>query len=408
MLNAQSILKFQNWSLMAISFCIPLVPKLVPVLLFIFASLSITALIKGYRRVEITEVGILLIGLYVLHVIGMLFTKNVDRGLFDLEVKLSLLALPISFIGYGNLDKVHYEKILRAFLIGITLAAVFCLVQSAYKVFVLNAKYFYFLSSRFSVIIHQSYFAMYLVFGIAILTYLEWPVFRRISPLRTFASISLMLFLSICTILTGSKIGFIMWVIVMVAITVFLIKELKQKWMPAVMLMGFMSVGLAFIQSTPELKSRILKVIRLTDGQLKEDATGNIESTAARLLVYKTVGDVLIDQPWYGSGTGDFQDVLDIAYEAKGYSNLKERHLNAHNQFFQSWLGLGIPGLVLLFSIFVVIFQHAFSSGERVYLGFAALIALISLTESMLNVQAGVVFFSFFVMLFSRHTLPKG
>ena len=97
MLNAQSILKFQNWSLMAISFCIPLVPKLVPVLLFIFASLSITALIKGYRRVEITEVGILLIGLYVLHVIGMLFTENVDRGLFDLEVKLSLLALPISF-----------------------------------------------------------------------------------------------------------------------------------------------------------------------------------------------------------------------------------------------------------------------------------------------------------------------
>jgi len=408
MLNAQSILKFQNWSLMAISFCIPLVPKLVPVLLFIFASLSITALIKGYRRVEITEVGILLIGLYVLHVIGMLFTENVDRGLFDLEVKLSLLALPISFIGYGNLDKVHYEKILRAFLIGITLAAVFCLVQSAYKVFVLNAKYFYFLSSRFSVIIHQSYFAMYLVFGIAILTYLEWPVFRRISPLRTFASISLMLFLSICTILTGSKIGFIMWVIVMVAITGFLIKELKQKWMPAVMLMGFMSVGLAFIQSTPELKSRILKVIRLTDGQLKEDATGNIESTAARLLVYKTVGDVLIDQPWYGSGTGDFQDVLDLAYEAKGYSNLKERHLNAHNQFFQSWLGLGIPGLVLLFSIFVVIFQHAFSSGERVYLGFAALIALISLTESMLNVQAGVVFFSFFVMVFSRHTLPEG
>ncbi len=58
-----------------------------------------------------------------------------------------------------------------------------------------------------------------------------------------------------------------MWVIVMVAITGFLIKELKQKWMPAVMLMGFMSVGLVFIQSTPELKSRILKVIRLTDGQ---------------------------------------------------------------------------------------------------------------------------------------------
>ena len=90
-----------------------------------------------------------------------------------------------------------------------------------------------------------------------------------------------------------------MWVIVMVAITGFLIKELKQKWMPVALLMGFMSIGLASIQSTSELKSRILKVIRLTDGQLKEDATGNIESTAARLLVYKTVGEVLIDQPWF-------------------------------------------------------------------------------------------------------------
>ena len=407
MLNAAGILKFQNWSLMAISFCIPLFPRLVPILLFIFAALSITALIKGFRRVEITEVGILLIGLYLLHVLGMLFTENIDRGLFDLEVKLSLLALPISFIGYGYLDKEHYEKILKAFLIGITIAALFCLLQSAYKVFMLNAKYFHFLSSRFSVIIHQSYFAMYLVFGIAILTYLEWPVFRKNSPKRTFGTILLMFFLSISTILTGSKIGFIMWVVVMVAITIYLIKELRQKWMPITLLMGLMSVSLAFVQSTPELKTRILKVIRLTDGQLNEDATGNIESTAARFLVYKTVGEVLIDQPWYGVGTGDFQDVLDAAYEEKGYSNLKERHLNAHNQFFQSWLGLGIPGLVLMFSIFVVIFQHAFSSGERVYLGFAALIALISLTESMLNVQAGVVFFSFFVMLFSRHTLPE-
>ena len=407
MLSAEHILKYQNWSLMAISFCIPLLPRLVPVLLVLFAILSISTLIKGYRRVEVTEVGILLIGLYALHVLGLFYTENIDRGLFDLEVKLSLLALPISFIGYGYSDKENYEKILRAFMFGAILAVLYCLAQSAYKVFVMDAKYFYFLSKRFSVIVHQSYFAMYLVFAIVILTYLEWPVFRKHSLTRTFLTIATLIFLSIAIILTGSKIGFIMWVIILVAITVFLIKELRQKWMPIALLMGLLSVGLAFIQSTPELKTRILKVIRLTDGQLAQDATGNIESTAARFLVYKTVGDVLIDQPWYGSGTGDFQDVLDAAYEKRGYTNLKERHLNAHNQFFQSWIGLGIPGVVLMFSIFVVIFQHAFSSNERVYLGFAALVALISLTESMLNVQAGVVFFSFFVMLFSRHTLPE-
>jgi O-antigen ligase len=406
MLSENNILKWQNWLLMGIAFLIPLFPRLVPILIMAFTLLSFTAIIKGFRRVEVTEVGILMIGLYVLFLIGMFFTDNLERGWFNLEVKLSLVAFPISFIGYGYMDKRQYERILYTFLLGVLIAAVYCLGQSAYKVFFRNAKYFHFLSNRYSVIIHQSYFAMYLVFATVILTYMEWPVFRRDKIGRTIATIVGILFLSISTIMTGSKIGFIMWIVVICTITIYLIQELKYKWLPISMLMVLMSVAGAFIQTTPELKTRILKLIELNEGELARDVTGNIESTSARTVVYKSAWNVIKNQPWYGSGTGDYQDALDEEYLTKGDQNLYNRHLNAHNLFLQTWISTGIPGLMLIFSIFVVIFQHSFSTGERVYLAFSAVIALISLTESPFNVQAGVVFFSFFAMVFSRHTLP--
>ena len=103
-----------------------------------------------------------------------------------------------------------------------------------------------------------------------------------------------------------------------------------------------------------------------------------------------------------GMGTGDFQDELDKIYEERGYKFAHARHLNTHNQFLQSWIALGIPGVTLILGIFIVMFQQALKNRDWLYVGFTTIFLVISLTESSLYMQAGVVYFSFFAVLFAR------
>jgi O-antigen ligase len=101
-------------------------------------------------------------------------------------------------------------------------------------------------------------------------------------------------------------------------------------------------------------------------------------------------------------GTGDFQDVLNDRYACKEYAYPLKRSYNAHNLFLQVFISLGFPGVILL--TLILIHQILLSARTRnmLHFLFILLFVLLSLTESSLNMQVGVVFFSFFICVFSR------
>ncbi|HAW20776.1 MAG TPA: hypothetical protein DCX14_11380 [Flavobacteriales bacterium] len=405
-LSEKQVFKIQHYVLYAIAFFIPLLPGAVPPLIISFGVLSVYNILMGYRRAQMKEVSILLLAFFGLQLIGLLYTNNMAKGWFSIQVQLSLLAFPISFIGFGMLNKFAYKTVLKAFLLGAIVAMVFCLGQSCYKVFVLDYKYFHFLGHRYSVILHQNYFALYLVFAQLILAYLEWPLFNPNRVWRSMSRVFIFLFLSMSILLTGSKIGFIMWSLALVGITIGLLGALKNKLIAVTFLMFMFGLMAVFISVNPFLQKRIMSVIHIAQGDTEVRPSAN-ESTAVRSLVYNSAWELATSQPWYGQGTGDFQDALDAVYEEKSYVKAKERHYNAHNQFLQAWISVGIPGLMLMIGIFTVVFHRAITSREWLFLGFAVLALFISLTESIFNVQAGVVFFSFFAVLFSRRSASE-
>lgn len=394
------IFLYQNYLLYAIAFLLPVTPKIVPLLIVVFGLLSFYAIFKKYSRAHLSEVSILLALLFLLHVVGMFYTSNTNRGLFDLEVKLSLIVFPLVFIGFKFVNTTNFKTTLRMFLFGSVAAAVICLGQSSYEYFINDMPYYYFLTSRFSVIIHQSYFAMYLIFSMLILAYLAWDQLKENGWKNRILNLLLMLFLSLCVILTGSKTGFIIWVIVVFGMVAFLVKEMTHKWIPILGLMVLTSLVGVIFREAPLLQSRIVNVLQIT--QNEEVNPLATESTEVRYLVYSSAWDIINSQPWYGMGTGDFQDELDKIYEERGYKFAHARHLNTHNQFLQSWIALGIPGVTLILGIFIVMFQQALKNRDWLYVGFTTIFLVISLTESSLYMQAGVVYFSFFAVLFAR------
>ena len=81
-------------------------------------------------------------------------------------------------------------------------------------------------------------------------------------------------------------------------------------------------------------------------------------------------------------------------YDAKGYTGASEMRLNAHQQFLQSAACLGVLGLLTLCAMVLAPF---FGTGRRDALTVIILILAICnwMVESMLEVQAGVIFFVF-------------
>ena len=97
-----------------------------------------------------------------------------------------------------------------------------------------------------------------------------------------------------------------------------------------------------------------------------------------------------------GVGTGDVKDVLLQKYQEKGITNAYLLRLNAHNQYLQTTIALGILGLlVVLGCLFLPLYEALRQKNILVFL-FILIVAFNLLVESMFERQAGIVFYSFF------------
>ena len=90
-------------------------------------------------------------------------------------------------------------------------------------------------------------------------------------------------------------------------------------------------------------------------------------------------------------------------YKQEKLTIILNKKLNAHNQYLQTFLGLGIPGLLLLLSFLLVPFSLAWKKKKKnfPYMAFILIVLLNFLVESMLEARAGTNFIALFNCLFA-------
>ena len=79
--------------------------------------------------------------------------------------------------------------------------------------------------------------------------------------------------------------------------------------------------------------------------------------------------------------------------ESLGQTALKGNY-NAHNQFLQSYLELGLLASLLLVVFFIRDFIRSIRSKNMFFIGISVLIPVACLTESILEVQKGIILLS--------------
>ena len=109
---------------------------------------------------------------------------------------------------------------------------------------------------------------------------------------------------------------------------------------------------------------------------------------------------------WTGVGTGDVTDRLHSLYQNENFNYALHKNLNAHNQFIQTFIAIGIVGFLLLIGLVVLPAVLALRNGEILFVSFLLISVLNFFAESVLEREAGIVWFSFFYSLFFCSVKP--
>lgn len=334
---------------------------------------------------------LLFIGLYLLHVVGLSYTDQFKSGTFDLEVKLSLLLFPL-MLASKPFERKQLNLISLVFVLSCVLASLILLGKSSWIYLQTGENHFFY--QAFSVWIHPSYFSLYI--GLALV--LAYKLYRDQVYLKNRILVfGLLIFLSGITVLLSSKMGLAVYVLL---VLIFLIYQIVSRKKYALGIGGLLlAVVLVFIiiQKVPAVGARVKQLFTVVNANQIDRS--NSESSAVRLLIWEASREVLKEHYLLGVGTGDVKAALMQKYQKLGMTGAYENKLNAHNSYYQLFIALGIPGITLFLLSLFLPFIQAFKRKKWVLVLFITMIIIHFMVESMLETQAGVLFYGFFASL---------
>ena len=297
------------------------------------------------------------IALFFALVIGVIYSSETKSALRNIESSVYFLIMPVLFSTARPLGKKSVRFILKLFVLVTIVAAIICLFLNVryfiindidFKNF-LNWEYTYLNLSR-KIGLHPTYFAIMILISFFIVLF----EFETEEAYEKVLKYFLMSFLFCFLILLGAKIGLIVFFIL---INITLIDYVKRKGLKAIVLYVFVNLLLVFLAlKTPVVYWRFRVAIESTVNTLSGKTLSDY-----RLIHWRCAAEKIRESPFWGYGTGDVKVTMNQCY-----AKLSVEHLynyNAHNQLFDSWLMVGLPGLLLTFLCLAVPLYRSYKSG---------------------------------------------
>lgn len=348
----------------------------------------------------------LLIAFYLLHILGLLYSQNMDNGLFVLEKKMTLLLFPLLlFPAWQNLPSDEKSTLpLRIGIITIFSSVVFLVTA------VINR-----LLYHHELAFHRDYFASipYVFYSIYFATgslLLLNSLYERWQNSKTKIPVLLLLVVYSLSmlVLIASKTGILAYV---TGLGYFLYMRLPSRRLFYASVAGMILSLVLLLVAYPTTLNRFLELSKNLS-VVKEDTLTNFEEfTGLNLRLYFWKSS--ITQLWEdnrliaGIGTGDGQDYLNMAYAKHHLDEYGYRDWDAHSQWVMTLLQLGIIGVGLLGAVLIEGWRMAKKSKNLDFQFFGWIIFCFSLSESVLESNKGVVFFALFFSLLASVNLAK-
>lgn len=368
----------------------------------------------------------LLILFITLQVLGLLFAEDLTVGWLSLEKKIFLLTLPVCIATTSmKSTKNDIRLILAIFVASCFAGSIYCIFHSwqetnlvlagehSLNPYLSGSQYFTlhplasdrwltfsYVSLSSGIDIHPTYFSLFLAFGII---FLLSEYASLTSWFQRTVALAVILYFAVFIIFLSSRI--IIFSMVIVLLYVVGMCTYRRKRSHAFLATAVAVLFCSFVVLNPVTRYRSLQEIEDTAFEIDR---GSNYTTAAQIryslwwIAAKSLRDF---NPLIGYGTGDVEKTMAWTSKEEGITN-SIGSVDPHNQFLYTLLANGVPALTVLIFILMGPVYLGWSHNDPLLLGASFLFLLLCMTESALELQKGIIFYSLVTgLLFFQHSL---
>lgn len=405
-IGRSELLQFQFYLMLATVSSIPLGIAINRILTTALVIVTLTAVDWTTINVKIKQNWLLMLPLCIglVNLFGLLYTTDMKDGMSMLERSAFYGVLPLVVLLIPP-DRNQTKRLINTFILACLAVCIYCLVVAIWKVVqtgsiinqekILDRQYYYFLNNELTLPagISPIYLGLFLNLGIAYMFVRFFHNGER-SVYVLVVTVLLHLFQILLFALSAILALFFIWFIAVLL----LMRDVTPVKRVVVL---FLFVGCSFAGGYAAFQVRPLKekIFGKEDFNLERPYIGDWNGVMIRRAIWTCAWDAVKDTPFYGNGTGDAEEKLHLAYTKNKFALGMANNFNAHNQYLESYLLHGAIGLAVLLAVHFVPLYHSLRRRNWLMALFISIMLLGYLSEAVLSVQKGVVFFSFFFPL---------
>lgn len=344
--------------------------------------------------------------LFLLYLVGVIYSENQQMAWSSVELKLSLVMAPLLIAGSSSFRKQHLSWSLFVFIwaavVMMCVAYILALINGLQGDFsggwIEMVTYEHLTRSISFQPIYLSFYLVFAFFGLIAL-HLNESFRDQLFYRNKYATYPVLAFLFVGIIMLSSRMEVLVLFATGAALILFFLPSKKQRRKYGLLLMALAVTAVGLILSSAENRQRFTEMIDISSDYTENQYGGR----SIRLHKWKNALERWSQDPVLGVGTGDLQEELDKTYAKNNFDLALQYSFNPHNQYVETLLTLGIPGFVMLLVWLWGICLLGWRYKNWLLFAFGLIVSLSILTESMLERQWGIVFIAFFSVILMRY-----
>jgi len=347
---------------------------------------------------------------FLLTVVSTIYSINKPEAFNEWGKHLTILAFPLIFC-LNPLDTRKYlPKLLQAFALVCSATVVYLYADAFITIKHYQLPFATIFSPAFTnhnfsepIGMHATFFSMQLMVALA---YLASSLTREKQLSARLTNIFCCIILTAGIVQLSSKaILFALIIMVNVAVPWFLfLGRARWRFVLIAGMLTLLAAGVVLV--SPAFRYRLTTSLK---ADLTKQTTG--ETYDSRLARWQTTLELIAKKPITGYGAGTEISLLqERFYQKKLYDSFLQR-LNGHSEYLSITLKSGIIGLLVYLATIIMGFKISVNKKDLPFFVFMMVIAVISFSENLLDVDKGTFFYAFFFSFFmfsveNRHRNP--
>jgi O-antigen ligase len=393
-------LQYYSLGLVILTLPFPMIFNNIAIFIFVFFSLL------RIKKIRLSKnfTHLIFPAIFILSLISLFYSCDILKGFKQIEKIIAFMVFYL-FLPSATIDSKRLKTLLFLFA-NITMIALFyCLTVALFNIFTTDSFYIYnpetFVNEQYlryhrlasALDFHAIYFSIFLAFAASIYVYYFNSFTKKLKKIIIFN----LIVLAIGLYLLNSFAVLAAFFVISISTMFFFNHSISsfKKFLILVLILSFPTA--IFINKAKAINTSFLIYNIEEDQHSKKWNSLNI-----RLAKWECAFEASKDSPVLGQGVGCVQTKLNEIYREKGFEIGYSKAYSTHNQYIHYLVELGAPGLIIFLTFVIMSFYQSLRKKDFLLFSIITLLAICSITENVLTLNKGIIFFTAFYYLINR------